>query len=201
MIRALPFIVAGAVAGCGLGYHRNDTIAITAAFHDHQRDILAFADLPATVARAPLAVRVAIEPCTRYYPLPVGFRLATADGHRVSWGTATVLTWAEWRPSVAPEVMLQAALATALTGDPAADLRMSCVMTHASWYDLPGSHINGGRVTTLLTVHRANGTVVFEGEHTTTGRAVEMTTLITAHAHEWLAERGLVAALGVGGAP
>ena len=98
-----------------------------------------------------------------------------------------------------PEQAVQAAFASELGGGTAdGDLVLTGVVTDVSWYVFGGT--NGGRITTRVVVTRRDGTPVFEGERSTTGRAPDLQDLITAHVDRWLSDPQLVAALHAGGA-
>lgn len=178
-------------SGCGLGVHVDRTNALTAPFHDHQDDIAQFPLLAPVGAPPAIAVpKARVGSFGAYYPRPVGFTLGTAPG-------ATELhAWTEYTPALPPERVLSALFTTALssgTGDRVLDARV----VEFSWYEL-GATI-GGRITSLLVVHGPDG-VVYEGLHTTTGRAPSPDILLNTHAREWLAQRSLVKALE-GGTP
>jgi hypothetical protein len=187
-----------ALAGCGLGIHRNPTVAVTAPYHDHQSAIKGF---PSVRAKGqPVSMPgVGIGAFARYYATPYGFWVGKGSGARRSWGRGTILTWAAVQPEVPPEQAVQAAFSTSLGGGSAdGELILSGVVTDVSWYVVGGT--NGGRVTTKVVVARRDGTPVFEGERSTTGRAPELRDLIAVHVESWLADPKLVAALRTGGA-
>ena len=160
------------VGGCGLGVHRNPTAAVTAPYHDHQAEIAAFPAVHASSQPVALA-GVGVGAFARYYARPIGFRLGTAAGPAKSWGRGTILTWSPIEPAAAPEQAVQAAFASQLGGAPAdGELVVSGVVTDVSWYVVDAT--TGGRITTKLVVTRRDGSVVYEGERSTVGRAGEL---------------------------
>jgi hypothetical protein len=185
------------LAGCGLGIHINPTVAVTAPYHDHQNAIKSF---PSVRAQAqPISMPgVSVGAFARYYATPYGFWIGKGPGAMRSWGRGHVLTWAAVQPEVPPERVVQAAFATSIGGGAAdGELVISGVVTELSWYVNGGT--TGGRITTKLVVARRDGTPVFEGEQSTTGRAPDLRVLIAVHVERWLADPKLGAALRTGG--
>jgi hypothetical protein len=186
------------LAGCGLGIHSNPTVAVTAPYHDHQSTIAGF---PSVRPKGqPVSMPgVGVGAFARYYAVPYGFWIGKGPGAMRSWGRGHVLTWAAVEPEVPPEKILQATFVAGLGGGtPDGELVISGVVTDLSWY--VNGRTTGGRITTKLVVARRDGTPVFEGERSTTGRAPELRDLISVHVEGWLADPKLVAALRTGGA-
>lgn len=191
-------LVLVALAGCGLGIHVNPTVALTAPYHDHQTTIKGFDSVRAQAS--PVSIPgVGVGGFAKYYATPIGFWLGKGPGAMRSWGRGKVVTWLESEIKVPPEKAVQAAFATELGGAPAdGELILTGVVIDVSWYVVDGT--SGGRITTKLAVARRDGTPVFEGERSTTGRAQDLQNLIDVHVERWLADPKLVAALRSGGA-
>jgi hypothetical protein len=198
-IVALALISVGSLGGCGLGIHINHTAAVTAPYHDHQSKI---EDFPSVRSqnRTLAAPNVAVGAFARYYPVPIGFMLGVGRGAMRSWGRGKTVTWAPVEISTLPEQAVHDAFARGLGGGAAPDpeLVVSGVVTDVSWYWI--KQTRGGRITTRVVVARKDGTPVFEGEKSTTGRANDLNDLIAAHVDGWLADPQLASALTSGGA-
>jgi hypothetical protein len=192
-------LAAALAGGCGLGIHINPTAAVTAPYHDHQSKIQDFPSVRPQ-NRTIAAPMVSVGTFARYYPEPIGFMLGVGRGAMRSWGRGKTVTWAAVEISTPPEQAVQAAFARGLGGGAPADpqLVVSGVVTDVSWYWIKA--MKGGRITTRVVVARKDGTPVFEGERSTTGRANDLDELIAAHVDGWLTDPQLAAALTSGGA-
>jgi hypothetical protein len=186
----LPLLVLALVApldGCYiLGYHHNNSIAVTMPFHAHQEDIVSWAVL--AEAATPTGVPQAqVSDFIAYYPLPTGFTLV---------GVAET-NWLVAPPTLPPEVELtrrwRDQLGTAAATGTMALPRIGGVVVDFQWYTIDGTQ--GGLVTTQLLVLGPDGRVAFEGALTTRGRTASPAALVRAHVAAWLQDVRLIKAL------
>lgn len=187
-------VVTAAVTGCGLGLHSNGTVSRTLPYHASVSDLRGYVQLDdaAPPART-LATSVVVSPFAPYYAKPAVLAVQIASSSR----------WAVIDGVPSPEAELTRLFASALPGSGAPGARISGVVTAFEWYVLAesGEKTTGaGRVSSIVTVTDASGHVVFDAEHTTTGRtAADPAALYKAHVRAWLENPRLVQALSQAG--
>lgn len=176
--------------GCGLGFHANTTVARTLPFQAHDDDIADYPRVDATLTPAipqPIAAKVA--PFIPYYPRPAMVeRTPTGDGGS---------NWSLSEPATRPEDELPKLLGGATAVASGGEATLYGVVSEFQWYR--EGALAGGRITTHLTLVAADGSVLFEAERSTEGRAEAVEYLYRAHVQDWLTDRQLVAALALKG--
>ena len=187
MTRTVPVLVClPLLLGCGV--HLNTTVARTLPFHVHSDDVAGYPELENTPAPAvPSSFVAKIGPFVPYYPEPAFVEYETMGENGTRWTVP--------EPPSFPEIELPRLL-RGPAGDPPPNTPTLCgVVTAFQWYTVQGENATGGRIASRLTVVGADGSVLYEAERKTEGRASSATFLYRAHAHDWLQDARLLAAL------
>jgi hypothetical protein len=181
-------LLASSLLLVGCGAHFNTTVARSLPFHAHGDDIADYPQVDSAVAPTPSqSLSAKIAPFIPYYPRPAVVRYHAGGEDGTSW----FLGGGEIRPEEEIPKLLGASSVAA----PEGARTLYGVVTDFQWYQVGRQELAGGRIATQLTLVAADGTILFEGEHSTEGRARSVDSLYRAHVQDWLRDRQFLAAV------
>jgi hypothetical protein len=179
-------LLAPLLAGCGI--YINSTVARTLPFHAHGDDIADYPQLDtAALTAPPRPLAAKIPPFIPYYPRPAVVQYQ-ANGPE---GTVWSFEESAGRPEDDIPWLLGGSTGPSAEGVPT----LYGVVTDFQWYRDADGALAGGRIATHLTVVAPDGAVLYEGEHTTKGRARAVQFLYLAHVQDWLRDQRFFAAI------